>query len=388
MADHKRKKKRGRSKLFRSCFRSFTADERPFSKDKSDRRDSKSGRLGKPVLMAITGCEGEDSIPDVNLVNDSVTGGYRSAERSSNGRGISRLLKAVLFDSVMVSYSFVSANRFVFSVEIVAISDEVVSISIEIVESSSSRSSELIERFIISESFLSIEKSGKPSEDSNASRREPSTDVEDSSGRCYNLLSSSSRTTSSSYSSSSSSSTNSNSRWLSEPKTSSPSHLADSTHPISSISSSSSRSCFDQKSSSQTDSIHPNRQNTSISSLAKSNSLPRSSSYHKQLSQSDSVDPSSSVSPNSDKIKSGCNNWNMNIRWCLFLLLSLIVLVIYGRIYSILCTSTWLYLVPCRLVKRVNSVTNTARLMDTESEQYKKRVIMAGLLDRTRNPLR
>ncbi|KAI3675430.1 hypothetical protein L1987_85020 [Smallanthus sonchifolius] len=353
MADHKRKKKRGRSKLFRSCFPSFAGNERPFSNDDSDRRNTKRGRLGKPVLMSITGREGEDSILDVNLVNDSVTGSGddRFVDRTSNGRGISRLLKAVLFESVMVN-------------------------------SKSSIASDT------GESFLSIENSGKPSEDSKASGRESSTDVVDSSSRCSNLLSSSSSSRTTSSSCSSSSSTNSNSRRLSDPKTSSPSHLADSIHPISSNSSSSSRSCFDLKSSSQTDSIHLSRQNTSTSLLAKSNSLPRSSSYHKQLTQSDSIDPSSSVSPNFDKIKSGFNNWNMNIRWCLFLLLSLIVLVIYGRIYSILCTSTWLYLVPCRRANRVNSVINTGGLMDTESEEYKKRVIMAGLLDRTRNPLR
>ncbi|KAM0063308.1 hypothetical protein Hdeb2414_s0003g00089491 [Helianthus debilis subsp. tardiflorus] len=326
MADHKRKKKRGRSKLFRSCFRSFAVDsERPIiinnnNNSKSDIRDSKTGRLGKPALIAPTGC-GEDAV----VVSDV----------NSDNR-VSRLLKAVM----------VKKSR------------------------SSSKSSIASDT---NESFIPIEKTGKQSDDSNACSMQ-STDIEDTSSRCSNTLSSS-RTTSCS-----SSSTNANSRWLSEPKTSSQTDTTDSNNQTSSNS-----SAFPK----------PNRSNSTSQTcpislpLSKANTLLRSSSspsYHKGLSQLDSVDSNNVTASNPDKVKSSGNTWN--IRWCLFLLLSLIVLVVYGRIYAILCTSIWFYLVPCRRVKRMNSVGNGSRVVDTESEQYKKRVIMAGLLDRTRNPLR
>ncbi|KAI7737788.1 hypothetical protein M8C21_011963, partial [Ambrosia artemisiifolia] len=181
---HRKKKKRGRSKLFKSCFRSFANDERPFL-NHNNNSDSRS-RLGE---------EDDVGVQDVNY------------ERSSSNRSVPRLLKAVLFDPVMVKKIF-----------------------------SSSKSS------TISYTNNTI---CKQLDDSNASCIE-STDIEDSSSsRCSTLLSSSSRAT------------------------------------------------------------------------------------------------------------------------------------IYGRIYAILCTSIWFYMVPGRRVTRVNSVTNSSKVIDTESEQYKKRVIMA-----------
>ncbi|KAK9056987.1 hypothetical protein SSX86_024353 [Deinandra increscens subsp. villosa] len=334
MADHKRKKKRGRSKLFRSCFRSFAAaDERPLSNHrKSDDRNTRNGRLGKPVLIAVSGGKRKEFVPDGDFVD-----GDRSDERPSYRRSVSQLIKSVMVKKIR----------------------------------SSSKSSIASET---NESFQSIEKTG------NECGTE-STDIEDSSAS--NLLSSSSRATSSSYASSSSSSKNSNSQWSRDQI---PSNVQKPN-----LINSSSQSRSDQKSSSQTDSIDPNPNLNPNPN--RTNSVPRSSSYNKRLSHLDSVDSSNFVSSNysnysnPDKLKSGCNS--LNIRWCLFLLLSLIVLVTYGRIYSILCTSIWFYLVPCRRrLKRVNSVSNAAGFVDTESEQYKKRVIMAGLLDRTRNPLR
>ncbi|KAI7748408.1 hypothetical protein M8C21_007565 [Ambrosia artemisiifolia] len=316
MADiHKRKKKRGRSKLFKSCFRSFANDERPFLNNNNN-SDSQS-RLGE---------EDDVGVQDVNY------------ERSSSNRSVPRLLKAVLFEPVMVKKMFSSSKS-----------------------STTSYTNNTIRKQL---------------NDSNASCIE-STDIEDSSSsRCSTLLSSSSRATSSLYSSSSSSSslssTNSTSRWLSEPKTLTSTDTANFNHQMSSNSSLPKPNLIN--SSSQTDSI----------------TLPRSSStlsHNKALSQLDSIDSKTSVLSNPDKLKNNGNNWSTT-RLCLFLLLSFIVLVVYGRIYAILCTSIWFYMVPGRRVKRVNSVINSSKVIDTESEQYKKRVIMAGLLDRTRNPLR
>lgn len=236
-----------------------------------------------------------------------------------------------------------------------------------------------------SEPNLSVEKIDKSKDEKITSGRDQCTDMDDSSSRHRsNLLSSSSsRTTSSSYSSSSTSSSNSNFRSSSDQK---PSRidLLDFRHPITF----NSRAFLDQKVSSTTD--QPYRRQDYCVSLPLGKPKPINSSRHslsfeKGLSRLGSVDSRNLVSLDPHK-KSNGKNWN--VRWCLFILLSLIVLVVYGRIYSILCTSTWFYFVPCRRVKRVNSVTNRAQVFDTDSEQYKKRVIMAGLLDRTRNPLR
>ncbi|KAI3509903.1 hypothetical protein L1887_25428 [Cichorium endivia] len=247
-------------------------------------------------------------------------------------------------------------------------------------------------------SSSSSEKISKSFDCNNACGKE-CTDMDDSRSHS-NLFSSSSRTTLSSASTSSSSSMNSNSRWPSDQKPSS----VDIRQPVPSNSSiskkpnpnnSSSRSCFDQKLSSGTDALHLRRQDSSISlPLAKQKpikSIPKSSSYQKGLSRvgsrtSVSSNPPSVTKTNSDKIKSGGKN--ISTRWCLFLLLSLVVLVIWGRLFSILCTSISFYFVPCRRLKRVNSVTNAAEFLDFDSDQYKKRVIMAGLLERTRNPIR
>ncbi|XP_071696720.1 uncharacterized protein [Rutidosis leptorrhynchoides] len=344
MSDHKRKKKEGRNKLnLRSCFRSsFTPDDNNFYNGKNV-----NGRFGKPVMVAVSSSKDNMVNPDVNIQS--------YPKRSPPGRRISRMVKAVLFNSLMVKK----------------------------IANSSSKSSDQT-----SESSFLTKKIEKSNDDNICSGRDQCTDTDDSSSRYRSNLhsSSSSRTTSSSYSSSSSSSGNYNSRSSSDQKPSKI-DLLNLRHPITF----NSRAFLDEKVSSRTDHQPFRHQDSTVSlPLGKPkpiNSIPRSLSFEKGLSRLDSVDSKHSVLFHPGKVNSNGNNY-WNIRWCLFLFLSLIVLMVYGRIYSILCTSIWFYFIPCRKMKRVNSVTNAVKFFDTDSEQYKKRVIMAGLLDRTRNPLR
>ncbi|GFZ06605.1 hypothetical protein Acr_18g0007750 [Actinidia rufa] len=77
--------------------------------------------------------------------------------------------------------------------------------------------------------------------------------------------------------------------------------------------------------------------------------------------------------------------YSSNVGLCL-LLVSLLVLIVWGKVCAILCTSTWFFLVP-RGIRKVGSAVNLVDLpeIDSESEGYKKRVIMEGLLQRNRS---
>ncbi|KAK7308380.1 hypothetical protein VNO77_41984 [Canavalia gladiata] len=71
------------------------------------------------------------------------------------------------------------------------------------------------------------------------------------------------------------------------------------------------------------------------------------------------------------------------------LVVTLVIMIFWGRLCAILCTSAWLYFIP-RFRKRVNENDdddpNTVKTndvdLDLDSEQYKKKVIMEGLLKR------
>ncbi|PSS16223.1 hypothetical protein CEY00_Acc13720 [Actinidia chinensis var. chinensis] len=77
--------------------------------------------------------------------------------------------------------------------------------------------------------------------------------------------------------------------------------------------------------------------------------------------------------------------YSSNVGLCL-LIVSLLVLIVWGKVCAILCTSTWFFLVP-RGIRKVGSPVNVVDLpeIDSESEGYKKRVIMEGLLQRNRS---
>lgn len=66
---------------------------------------------------------------------------------------------------------------------------------------------------------------------------------------------------------------------------------------------------------------------------------------------------------------------------------TLVIMIFWGRLCAILCTSVWLYCAP-RLGKigglndDGNPKTTSSNEVDLDSEEYKKKVIMEGLLGR------
>ncbi|KAA8526882.1 hypothetical protein F0562_008889 [Nyssa sinensis] len=72
-----------------------------------------------------------------------------------------------------------------------------------------------------------------------------------------------------------------------------------------------------------------------------------------------------------------------NVGLCL-LLICLFVLIFWGRLCAIICTSTWLFVAPNRS-NRVVSAEKGVDWSEVDSEEHKKRVIMEGLLERNRS---
>lgn len=61
---------------------------------------------------------------------------------------------------------------------------------------------------------------------------------------------------------------------------------------------------------------------------------------------------------------------------------TLVIMLIWGKLCAILCTCAWLYMVP-RLRTKENSRLSSSSL-DFESVEYKKKVVLEGLLQRDR----
>ncbi|KAF5728004.1 hypothetical protein HS088_TW21G00146 [Tripterygium wilfordii] len=76
----------------------------------------------------------------------------------------------------------------------------------------------------------------------------------------------------------------------------------------------------------------------------------------------------------------GKGYYGVNFGLC-FVVFSLVVLVFWGKVCAIFCTSTWLFFVPCRSIR---SDSRNGDSLEFDSEQYKKKIIMEGLLDRNR----
>lgn len=67
------------------------------------------------------------------------------------------------------------------------------------------------------------------------------------------------------------------------------------------------------------------------------------------------------------------------------LLLSLLVLIFWGKVCAILCTSTWLFFMPPGQSKGGDLAVNMVGMLDVDSDEYKKRIILEGLLERNRS---
>lgn len=83
------------------------------------------------------------------------------------------------------------------------------------------------------------------------------------------------------------------------------------------------------------------------------------------------------------------NRSNSSMNGLLLLLISLFMLVFWGRVCAIICTSTWIYFGPSfRQNKEQEEVEaeitrKAEEVQEMGSRQYKKKVIMEGLLERT-----
>ncbi|KAL3502249.1 hypothetical protein ACH5RR_036698 [Cinchona calisaya] len=69
------------------------------------------------------------------------------------------------------------------------------------------------------------------------------------------------------------------------------------------------------------------------------------------------------------------------------IVVTLVILVVWGKLCAILCTSAWLYCFPLIKVKKVEpkvTIRNGSKScdLDINSEEYKKKVVLEGFLDR------
>ncbi|XP_057748585.1 uncharacterized protein LOC130967649 isoform X1 [Arachis stenosperma] len=64
-------------------------------------------------------------------------------------------------------------------------------------------------------------------------------------------------------------------------------------------------------------------------------------------------------------------------------IVTLVILLLWGRLCAIVCTSTWLYFVHrFRLVQENDVVVESSKELDLDSNLYKKKVVLEGLLER------
>lgn len=62
-------------------------------------------------------------------------------------------------------------------------------------------------------------------------------------------------------------------------------------------------------------------------------------------------------------------------------MVTLVIMVLWGRVCAILCTSAWLYFVP-RLISTGGSDGSGSGDLDIGSEESKKKVVFEGFLER------
>ncbi|XP_068640735.1 uncharacterized protein [Aristolochia californica] len=112
----------------------------------------------------------------------------------------------------------------------------------------------------------------------------------------------------------------------------------------------------------------------------------RSASFnpHKPASPARSVSFPASVRR---KHQPGSFSWNSGdldpVVGMSILIVALAVLLLWGRVCAVFCTSAWFYFVP-RLRKEIKSDMNSdLDTLDMDSVEYKKKVVMEGLLERS-----
>lgn len=122
---------------------------------------------------------------------------------------------------------------------------------------------------------------------------------------------------------------------------------------------------------------------SSSSSSSSSNSIPESKISSRNSSVP--VRPKRRNSHHQDSAVKCCSGFNYGVY---LLLISLIVTVLWGRLFGIVFTSIWLYFLPCCCEssnRRPESERKCLSSTERETRDYKKRVIMEGLLQRNKN---
>ncbi|XP_002525789.3 uncharacterized protein LOC8282933 [Ricinus communis] len=125
----------------------------------------------------------------------------------------------------------------------------------------------------------------------------------------------------------------------------------------------------------------------SVNSSSVCSSAPSLNNSKRFLERVISLGPSNPILENNiKKQENGKVHYGSNTG--LFLLLvTLTVLVLWGKVYAILCTSTWLFFVPNWSNVSGKKLLKNGRVhsQSMDLEEYKKKIIMEGFLDRNRN---
>ncbi|XP_045802828.1 uncharacterized protein At5g23160-like [Trifolium pratense] len=115
------------------------------------------------------------------------------------------------------------------------------------------------------------------------------------------------------------------------------------------------------------------------------------SSYHDHMSNSSSHEVNNipkppplkgtncSVSKKSSFLEDKTKRY---IALCMLWIISLLVLILWGKFFAILCTSIWFYFVPFRQRRKFKGV-GSYRESEFDSVRYKKKIIMEGILERS-----
>ncbi|KAL2476157.1 Uncharacterized protein Adt_36893 [Abeliophyllum distichum] len=126
----------------------------------------------------------------------------------------------------------------------------------------------------------------------------------------------------------------------------------------------------------------PSSSSTVTSSSSSCASITCNSRLASEIKPSSSLDLKQSNTNKKSKKRDVNNCWNSSptIGMCT-IVACLVALIFWGKVVAILiCTTTWLFFVPGR-IPHLDSPVN-----DVDSDEYKKRVIMEGLLKRSNRP--
>ncbi|KAL3821558.1 hypothetical protein ACJIZ3_007463 [Penstemon smallii] len=139
---------------------------------------------------------------------------------------------------------------------------------------------------------------------------------------------------------------------------------------------------FSLFSSSNSSTTTPSSRSSSISSRSESERIGRSTSLNSKQMNLINNKPQYLNTMKKDLSWSKCDLNITRSGMCIFVA-CLGALVVWGKVFAIMiCTSTWLFFAPGRRVKRMESIVCER----FDSEEYKKKVIMEGLLERNRRP--